>query len=131
MYEPGHAFQYALKMINPLHLNEYKTVNIQGTKHCSSLQELQDFIGVNLPTSISPPDFSIVEIGYIEAGHGAKGRKVWLFDDDVKQIYKCNQRKIRYYSGVIPKKRGRRQCRNKLPQTKIKCQGERPITSHS
>ena len=31
---------------------------------------------------------------YIEAGHVAKGRKVWLFDDDdVKQMYKCNQKK--------------------------------------
>ena len=94
MYEPGHAFQYALKMINPLRLSEYKTVNIQGAKHCNSLQELQDFIGVNLPTSISRPDFSVVEMGYIEAGHGAKGRKVWLFDDDdIKQMYKWNQKK--------------------------------------
>ena len=59
MYEPGHAFQYALKMINPLRFSEYK---IQGAKHCSSLQELQDFIGVNLLTSISQPDFSIVEM---------------------------------------------------------------------
>ena len=74
MYEPGHAFQYALKMINPLRLSEYKTVNIQGAKHCSSLQQLQDFIGVNLPTSISTPDFSVIEMGYIEAGHGPKGR---------------------------------------------------------
>ena len=33
-------------------------------------------------------------MGYIEAGHGAKGRKVWLFDnDDIKQMYKCNQKK--------------------------------------
>ena len=39
-------------MINPLRLSEYKTVNIQGAKYCSSLQELQHFIGVNLPTSI-------------------------------------------------------------------------------
>ena len=94
MYEPGHAFQYALKTINLLRLGEYKTVNIQGAKHCSSWQELQDFIGVNLPTSISTLDFSVVKIGYIEAGHGAKGRKVWLFDDDdVKQMYKCNQKK--------------------------------------
>ena len=58
-------------MINPLRLSEYKTVNIQGAKHCSSIQELQDFIGLNLPTSISPPDFSIVKIDDIEAGHAA------------------------------------------------------------
>ena len=32
-------------------------------------------------------------MGYTETGHGAKGRKVWLFDDDdVKQMYKCNQK---------------------------------------
>ena len=126
MYEPGHAFQYALKMINPLCLSEYKTVNIQGAKHCSSLQELQDFIGVNLPTSISPPDFSIVEMGYIEAGHGAKGRRSGCLT--MMMSSKCTsatRRKRRYYSGVILKKRGRRQCRNKLAQTKIKCQGER------
>ena len=61
-------------------------------------------------------------MGYIEAGHGPKGRKVWLFDDDdVKQMYKCNQKKKIYYSGVIPKKRERKQCRNKLAQTKMKC----------
>ncbi len=89
-------FEYALKMINPSRLSDFKTVNVRGMKHCSSLQELQDFIGGSLPSSISPPDFDVVEMGYIEAGHGSKGRKVWLFDDeDLSQMYKCHKKKKR------------------------------------
>ena len=34
------------------------------------------------------PDFAAVDMGYIEPGHGMKGRKQWLFnDDDVKYMY--------------------------------------------
>ena len=107
-------------------------LNIQGAKHCSSLQQLQDFIGVNLPTSICTPDFSVVEMGYIEAGHGAKGRRSGcLMMMTSSKCTSATRRKRIYYSCVIPKKRGRKQCRKKLAQTKIKCQGEHPITSHS
>lgn len=57
------------------------------------------------------PDFNVVEMGYIEAGHGVKGRKVWLFDDvNLRQMYECNKSKknilLWCYSGKTLQKKG-------------------------
>ena len=38
------------------------------------------------------PDLQSVEMGYIEPGHGMKGKKVWLFrDGDVVKMYERYQ----------------------------------------
>ena len=107
---PEVHYAYALKMINPSRLSDFKTVNIRGTKYCETLEELQEFVGSNLPTSITdPPDFSSVEMGYLESGHGTKGRKVWLCDDDdLSKMYKESKGKkilLWCYTGASEKKK--------------------------
>ena len=78
-------FEYSLKMINPARLSDFKTVNIHAKAYCESLDVLREFLKKNVSTSV---DFTLVDIGYIETGHGAKGRKVWLCDnDDVHKMY--------------------------------------------
>ena len=40
------------------------------------------------------PDVHKVEMGYVEPGHGMKGRKVWLLSDsDVSNMYEKYQGK--------------------------------------
>ncbi len=52
------------------------------------MNDLRDFLGSKVPPSVDiggeKPDFTEVDIGYIEPGHGLKGRKEWInIDDDV------------------------------------------------
>lgn len=101
-------------MINPSRLSDFKTVNIRGTKYCETLDELKEFLSCNLPTSITdPPDFNVVEMGYLESGHGSKGRKVWLCDEeDLAKMYRENKSKkilLWCYTGESQKKKANRQ----------------------
>ena len=49
------------------------------------------FLSAKMPSvgvNDEKPDFAVVDIGYIEPGHGMKGRKQWLNnDDDVNEMY--------------------------------------------
>jgi len=54
------------------------------------------FIAENLPDipEIGKSDFATVEMGYVEPGHGPKGRRVWVYaDSDLRDMYKRHQRK--------------------------------------
>ncbi len=55
------------------------------------MNNLRDFLGSKVPPvdiGGEKPDFTEVDIGYIEPGHGLKGRKQWInIDDDVHVMY--------------------------------------------
>lgn len=88
------VFGYVLKMINPSRMSEYKNVEIQSRGYCKTFSELKEFISNNLPSTIEAPNLQEVEMGFIEPGHGGKGRKVWLFDDnDLQKMYEVHQHK--------------------------------------
>ena len=94
-------------MINPARLSEFKTVNIRGRKYCNSLDELKEFLSTS--ASVHLHDLDLVDMGYIEAGHGVKGWKIWLCDDeDLDKMYleHKNKKKIMLwcYTGVGGKK---------------------------
>ena len=80
---------YSLKVINPSKKSEYRTVRLQGQKVCTTLDGLKEFIDKGLPvTGDNLPPVKEVEIGYLEPGHGAKGKRCWLYtDDDLKEMY--------------------------------------------
>ena len=55
---------------------------------------MQQFIYIMISTILKfqPPDPKNVEMGYIECGHGLKGRKIWIdVDSDDKMIYDHHQ----------------------------------------
>ena len=70
----------------------------------------------------SAPDLSLVDMGYIESGHGAKGRRIWLCDDgDIEKMYsEHNKKKITLwcYTGPSSKKR-EKQCLQKVEKWKM------------
>ncbi len=89
-------FEYSLKIINPSQMSEFKNVDLRGQHYCQSLDELKDFITSGLPTGIgNVPNLETVDMGFVEPGHGGKGRKVWLFDDDVQKMYSTYRGKKR------------------------------------
>ena len=87
---------YTLKLINPLRMSEYKNLEIQSKGRCKSISELKEFISDNHPSGIDGPNLNEVEMGYIEPGHGGKGRKVWIYDEkDVDKMYEAYANKKR------------------------------------
>ena len=104
-------FEYGLKLINPARLSH---CDISGRAHCSTLSDLKEFIRAKFPINrpLELPNLNLVDFGYIEAGHGAKDRKIWLYDDDdVAKMYfdHKGKRKILLwcYTGLGSKKKER------------------------
>ena len=56
-----------------------------------TLNDLRAFLSAEvsaIQVSGEKPDFEVVDLGYIEPGHGMKGRKQWLnTDSDVQMMY--------------------------------------------
>ena len=84
-------FEYSIKLMNPSRMSEYKNVRICKWKRCRTLNELRAFLSAKVSSvevSGEKPDFKVVDLGYIEPGHGMKGRKQWLnTDSDVDVMY--------------------------------------------
>ena len=87
----GSKFEYSVKIINPSRLSEYKNIRICKWKECKNLDDLRSFHAAKIPSvdvNGEEPYFSVVDLGYIEPGHGTKGRKQWLNnDEDVREMY--------------------------------------------
>jgi hypothetical protein len=55
---------------------------------------MREFMARSVPKSCNVHDIYSVDIGYIEPGHGFKGKKVWLLNDsDLKAMYKAHEGK--------------------------------------
>ena len=85
-------FEYFLKVVNPSKMSEFVNVCLGAWKQCETLSALRSFLDEKmcLPSGVevNKPNFQMVDVGYIESGHGLKGRKVWLYTDiDLKGMY--------------------------------------------
>ena len=83
-------YKYLLKAVNPSRVSDYKTIKLHESPRggFTSLDELREFIGCNLPSDIAE-----LELGYIEPGHGSKG-KIWVCSDmDLKEMYQLHKGK--------------------------------------
>ena len=79
----GKTFDFSVKLINPDKMSDFQTIQIGKATTFSSLADLKAFISQHvsqLPNMLS--DIESVECGYLEPGHGAKGKKVWIYKDD-------------------------------------------------
>lgn len=85
-----HQLTYTIKLINPACKKEFQSVELGKAKVCKSLGSLQSFISKKLSNNpkLKLLDLRSVEMGYVEPGHGMKGRKMWInTDEDVKMMY--------------------------------------------
>ena len=83
-------FNYTLKLVNPKCKADFQTIKLGAAKKFKSLSSLQEFIykTISANPKFQAPDLMNVEMGYMESGHGLKGRKIWLYSDgDVKIMY--------------------------------------------
>ena len=84
------SFSYTLKLVNPKSKSDFLTIKLGTAKKFKSLSSLQQFMYKTISTNpkFKAPDLTDVEMGYIESGHGLKGRKIWLYaDGDVEVMY--------------------------------------------
>ena len=74
--------RYAVKVVNQKKRSEYTVHRLQLTEKFAELALLKEAL-------LAQCDFiKVDQIGYIEAGHGAKGRQIWLQNDiDLKEMY--------------------------------------------
>ncbi len=88
---------YSLKVINPVKKSQFTTAKLQGSpKNCKTIPELKKYITTTVPQSLGLPplDVSKSEVGYVEPGHGAKGKRHWLHTvADLKEMYEKHERK--------------------------------------
>lgn len=87
---------YSIKMVNPSRMSDFRNVDLGTGILYQSINSLKKFIMANLPSipGFVKPDIDEVEMGYVEPGHGLKGKKVWLFTDgDISKMYARYQRK--------------------------------------
>ena len=95
-YDPGHELTYTIKLVNPSCKKEFSSVELGNGGVHKSLASLQGFLSKKLSTNpkFKLPDLQNVEMGYVEPGHGMKGRKIWIHtDDDVNMMYEKHDKK--------------------------------------
>ena len=82
-------YEYSIKVMNSNRKSDFKNLRICKWNSFKTLHDLREFLGNKVPSiGGEKPDFNVVDIGYLEPGHGMKGRKQWLnTDDDVEVMY--------------------------------------------
>ena len=93
---PKDFFNYSVKIVNPLRMKDFRTVDLGKDQAFQGIKLLRQFISKSLPSipDFKKPDVQNVELGYVGPGHGMKGKKVWLLTDgDVSNMYETHKGK--------------------------------------
>ena len=76
-------FNYSVKVINRSRKSEYRVKKLAAANQFKTIDELQ--------SQLQSLDVSTDDVGYIEPGHGLKGRQRWLSgDDDLQEMYRLH-----------------------------------------
>ena len=86
------SMSYSIKIINPAKKAEYMVQKLHGVKMSfKKVDEIKGIIEEHCDDNVSVP---IDSLGYVEPGHGAKGKQRWLITDaDIADMYKAHQGK--------------------------------------
>jgi len=77
---PQPCCKYLIKLMNPELKRDYSVHKVKSTKF-ETLDELRDCLSGALPCGFT-------QLGYIEPGHGLKGKMQWIAgDDDLTEMY--------------------------------------------
>ena len=81
---------YSVKVVNPSKKSDYFIRKWRTSVRFQSVQQLRRSLCEEL-NDMLVGDHSELEIGYIEPGHGTRGKQRWIFDDkdlaDMYQVY--------------------------------------------
>ena len=83
-----------MKVINPVKKSEYVVQKLRITTAFKSIDEIKE----TLVSTVQGLPSVIDQLGYIEPGHGAKGKQRWLsVYEDLKDMYLLHQKKQLWY----------------------------------
>ena len=73
-----------IMIVNPSKKKDYVMAKIDksAVQKEIAFDEMKQLILSTFPTDIPQLDIDKLEFGYIEPGHGLKGKKEWILDDD-------------------------------------------------
>ena len=76
-------YRYSVKVINPNRKSSFAVQKLQATRTFTSVAEIREELSAFLKSDIK-------EVGYIETGHGAKGKLHYLqITEDLEETYGC------------------------------------------
>ena len=85
------SYNYSVKIMNPKKKSEFDIVQIKAKQRFACVDDLKQQLLTELRERISDP---LEQVGYIEPGHGLRGKQRWLSsDDDLDQMYSVLKRK--------------------------------------
>lgn len=80
-------FLYSVKIINPQKKSEYVVQKLRSSSIFESIEDMKQELSIvqGIPSTID-------QLGYIEPGHGIKGKQRWLSSsEDLKDMYIVNK----------------------------------------
>ena len=91
-------YSFRVMIINPSKKSDYVMAkfDLQPAKTSPiTYHEMKQLILSSFPAGIPQPDIEKLEFGYIKPGHGLRGKKEWVLDDeDLKELFgKCEGKK--------------------------------------
>ena len=118
---------YGFKLINPARKKtDYRIYNIRNIASFTNMERLRQFIMKNFK-EFSGYDGDM-SIGYVQPGHGWKGKQSWLNnDDDLKELYEvCGKVKLIHIWCYLPAAdRGAKRKQASAPNLKESSQSKR------
>ena len=134
-------YSFRVMIVNPSKKSDFIMAKIEPAKEIT-YHEMKQLILSIFPTDIPRPDIDKLEFGYIEPGHGLRGKKEWVLDDeDLKKLLeKCEGKKSKQltlwcYSQESAKekqeKRGSKRSRSKPPTAKSSKPGSSRYEGHT
>ena len=78
-------YTYSVKLVNRSKKSEFRVYNVRDEVRFTDMDNLRSFIRARFKEFADCDD---IYIGYIEPGHGWKGKQTWLSsDEDIKDLY--------------------------------------------
>lgn len=82
--------EYLIKLVNPRKKSDYEIVRLKSKRKYESVDKLKEQILEEFTEKVMGP----LKLGYIEPGHGLRGKQQWLsLNDDLMRMYELYQSK--------------------------------------
>ena len=87
---PLKNYCYSIKLVNPAKKSEYRVHNVRDCSKFVNKEQLEGFVKLTFK------EYQLLCMGYVEPGHGWKGKQRWLnSDNDIVELYRTYQEKTK------------------------------------
>ena len=83
-------YAYTVKIMNASKKSDYTVVKFSKQGQIETISDLKSELLARFTDRLSGD----IEVGYIQPGHGLRGKQEWLcYDDDIQEMYDLHPRK--------------------------------------